>query len=304
MVSGELAGEGLQTGFSRHGLPPSESLAGHGLLTFFHADFGKEFPSRTLWRGPSRDCHSPSSVLCPLLYRTEHFSRGRKGWKITEKRWGRGVASKGGKKEKRTRENRSVYPLREHLNSVQGMVSGGYCVTEGLFPDTVCWTRLRNTWVFSATRTPNSHNHSYLHYSLCKFTGEWFTNHSNHIHRFTPITRIVATDVASFFFSFLIIIIILFCFVFFFLSLSLSQRAPNLRMDTVKKHMDSHFEALIFVLGSHERTRQEKGLSQPRTVHNPLKGPRRTKNTRVCKPWFPNRGSRLPAEQRLNWGKI
>ena len=24
---------------------------------------------------------------------------------------------------------------------------------------------------------------------------------------------------------------------------------------------------------------------------------------RVCKPWFPNRGSRLPAEQRLNWGK-
>ena len=37
-------------------------------------------------------------------------------------------------------------PLREHLNSVQRMVSGGYC--EGLFPDTVCWTRLRNTWNF------------------------------------------------------------------------------------------------------------------------------------------------------------
>ena len=31
MVSGELAGEGLQTGFSRHGLPRSESSAGHGL---------------------------------------------------------------------------------------------------------------------------------------------------------------------------------------------------------------------------------------------------------------------------------
>ena len=38
----------------------------------------------------------------------------------------------------------TVYPFREHLNSVQRMVSGGYC--EGLFPDTVCWTQLRNTW--------------------------------------------------------------------------------------------------------------------------------------------------------------
>ena len=66
MVSGELAGEGLQTGFSRHGLPPQRA---------------------------SLD---------------------------------------------------TVYPLREHLNSVQRRVSGGYC--EGLFPDTVCWTRLRNTW--------------------------------------------------------------------------------------------------------------------------------------------------------------
>ena len=66
MVSGELAGEGLQTGFSRHGLPPQRA---------------------------------------PLD---------------------------------------TVYALREHLNSVQRMVSGGYC--EGLFPDTVCWTRLRNTW--------------------------------------------------------------------------------------------------------------------------------------------------------------
>ena len=66
MVPGELAGEGLQTGFSRHGLPPQKA---------------------------------------PLD---------------------------------------TVYPLREHLNSVQRRVSGGCC--EGLFPDTVCWTRLRNTW--------------------------------------------------------------------------------------------------------------------------------------------------------------
>ena len=40
----------------------------------------------------------------------------------------------------------TVYPLKEHLNSVQRMVSGEYC--EGVFPDTVCWIRLRNTWGF------------------------------------------------------------------------------------------------------------------------------------------------------------
>ena len=67
MVSGDLAGEGLQRGFSRHGLPPQRA---------------------------------PLDTVCPL---------------------------------------------RENLNSVQGMVSGGYC--EGLFADTVCWTRLRNTWI-------------------------------------------------------------------------------------------------------------------------------------------------------------
>ena len=43
-------------------------------------------------------------MLCPLLYRTKHISRGKKGRKGVEKRGGRGVASKGGKKEKRTRE--------------------------------------------------------------------------------------------------------------------------------------------------------------------------------------------------------
>ena len=90
-------------------------------LTFFHADFGKEFPSRTLWWDPSRNCPSPSSALCPLLYRTEHVSRGEKWQKCAEKRGGRGVASKRGKKEKRTRENRSgplaltIVPLSPHL---------------------------------------------------------------------------------------------------------------------------------------------------------------------------------------------
>ena len=31
---------------------------------------------------------------------------------------------------------------------------------------------------FFTTRTLNSQNHSYVHYSLSRFTGEWFTNHS------------------------------------------------------------------------------------------------------------------------------
>ena len=65
-------------------------------------------------------------------------------------------------------------------------------------PFTCCFRSLFGrsfTGFFSATRTPNPHNHSHVHYSLSKFTGEWFTSHSNHIHRFTPITRIVATKV-------------------------------------------------------------------------------------------------------------
>ena len=45
----------------------------------FHADFRKESPSRTFWRGSSPNCRSPSSVLCVSLCRTEHFSRGREG---------------------------------------------------------------------------------------------------------------------------------------------------------------------------------------------------------------------------------
>ena len=77
-------------------------------LTIFYADFGKELPFQTSWRGPSWNPPSPRSVLCPFLYRTEHFSRRRKGRKGAEKRRGRGVANKKGKKEKRTRENRSV----------------------------------------------------------------------------------------------------------------------------------------------------------------------------------------------------
>ena len=84
----------------------------------------------------TRMCPSPSSALCPFLYRTEHFSRGRKGRKCAEKRGGRGVARKGGKKEKRTRENKSVkgyIPLLELLVLNWGLFCcRGWKLPEGL----------------------------------------------------------------------------------------------------------------------------------------------------------------------------
>ena len=58
----------------------------------------------------------------------------------------------------------TVYPLRERLNNVQRLVSGGNC--EGLFPDTVCWIRLRNTWVFLSEA-----RHNIIEVSLCKTRG-------------------------------------------------------------------------------------------------------------------------------------
>ena len=75
-------------------------------LTFFYADFVKEFPSRTLWRGPSQICPSPSSALCPLLYRTEHFLRAEKGENVPRKGEEEGWPAKGAKRKK-GRENRS-----------------------------------------------------------------------------------------------------------------------------------------------------------------------------------------------------
>ena len=43
------------------------------------------------------------------------------------------------------------------------------------------------------------HTITLMHYSLSKFTGEWFANHSNPIHICTPITRIVTTKLARLF---------------------------------------------------------------------------------------------------------
>ena len=77
-----------------------QHLSRNYYLTCFHEDFGKGFPSRTLWRGPPWNCPSPSSVLCHLLYRTEQVSRGEKGDKVPWKGEDEGWPAKGGKKEK------------------------------------------------------------------------------------------------------------------------------------------------------------------------------------------------------------
>ena len=64
------------------------------IVNSFHADFGKEFPSRNLWRGPSWNCPSPSPCAVPFALQNKAL-------------FGRGVANKGGKKERRMREDRS-----------------------------------------------------------------------------------------------------------------------------------------------------------------------------------------------------
>ena len=68
--------------------------------TVFHADFRKKFPSRTLCRGPSWNCPSPSCALCPSLYRTEHFSREEKGEKAPRKSEEEGGQQRGQKGKK------------------------------------------------------------------------------------------------------------------------------------------------------------------------------------------------------------
>ena len=72
-------------------------------LAFFHADFGKEFPSRTLW-----EVHPESAALqdlcCAFSLRAEHFSSGRTGWKGAQKRGEERWPAEG---EKGMRENRS-----------------------------------------------------------------------------------------------------------------------------------------------------------------------------------------------------
>ena len=84
-------------------------------LTCFHADFGKEFASRTLCRGPSQDL-KPLSKLCamPIALRSRALLEGKRGRKSAKKKRGRGVASKGDAREKvRAKTSQSTTAIRE-----------------------------------------------------------------------------------------------------------------------------------------------------------------------------------------------
>ena len=72
----------------------------------------------------SENCASPGSVLSCSLYKAEHFSRRSKGQKGAERRGGRGVASRGAKKERMTRENRSVFISRKYYFVVRYVLHG------------------------------------------------------------------------------------------------------------------------------------------------------------------------------------
>ena len=77
-----------------------------------------------------------NSVWWPLLYRTEHFSRGKTERKGAQKREGRGGGQQRGekgKKEKRTRENRSV-KLLQRVNRGRGsdLQHGSKTLTRGI----------------------------------------------------------------------------------------------------------------------------------------------------------------------------
>ena len=69
-----------------------------------------------------------------------------------------GSVSRGVRKTRFTPSESSAghgLPLQRAPKQCQRMVSGGCC--EGLFPDTVCWTRLRNTWDFLHCEIVSTH---------------------------------------------------------------------------------------------------------------------------------------------------
>ena len=77
------------------------SLVLHHILTFFHADFGKEFPSPILWRGPFLKL--PLSKLCtvPFALQNRALFEGEKGAKrCPEKGRNRGGQQRGQKGKK------------------------------------------------------------------------------------------------------------------------------------------------------------------------------------------------------------
>ena len=60
----------------------------------------EEIPSQTLWRGPPSSCPSPSSAVCPLLYRTENFRGRGKSEKVPREGMQEGWPAKAAKRKK------------------------------------------------------------------------------------------------------------------------------------------------------------------------------------------------------------
>ena len=89
-------------------LSPMQTL-GFPQLTFFHADFGKEFPSQMIG-GEVHPESAPLQALCCALCSTEHrarFEGEKRAKRCPEKERKRGGQQRR-QKEKRTRENTSA----------------------------------------------------------------------------------------------------------------------------------------------------------------------------------------------------
>ena len=75
-------------------------------------------------------CPSPSSALCPLLYRTALFRGAEKGENVPRK-GEEGWPEKGGKRKKRTHENRSAHVILPTLQKKSVNISPirpcGFC---------------------------------------------------------------------------------------------------------------------------------------------------------------------------------
>ena len=89
---------------------------------------------------------------------------------------------------------RPATPKKLHVHTVES--AWILVATIHFSPFTCCFRKFfRLSQAFFHNENAKFTDNSYVRYSLSRFTGEWFADHSNHIHRSTRITRIVATKV-------------------------------------------------------------------------------------------------------------
>ena len=69
--------------------------------TFFHADFGKEIPSRTLWRGRSWNCPSPKLCAVPFALQNRALFEGEQRVKRSREKGGKRGGQQRGRKGKK-----------------------------------------------------------------------------------------------------------------------------------------------------------------------------------------------------------